>query len=209
MASIGDRYKDGGVGTHLYRWLRLERRGLRGLAAHFPVEGRIVDLGCGAGLLAHVLVEDAPGREVLGVDHDAFRVAALNVSAEGLPIAGVEADLADFEIPACQGIALVDVLHFLDAEAQERLLDRCVAALEPGGVLVVRDPDPDARLKFDLAKLQERASTGFGLSHARLGHYRRGPEWSFQLRLRGLQTRVLPLARLSPFADRTIVGIKR
>ena len=49
----------------------------------------------------------------------------------------------------------------------------------------------------------------FGLTHAQVGQYRRGAEWSFQMRLRGLATEVLPLKRMSPYADRTVVGTKR
>lgn len=209
MSSIGDRYKDGGVSTHLGRWLRLERGGLRDLARHLPTAGRIVDLGCGDGLLAHVLVDEAPEREVLCVDHDAFRVRSLQASAEGLPIEAVEADITTFEIPPCRGIALVDVLHYLPEAAQDALLDRCVAALEPGGVLVLRDPDPDGRLRFDLARAHETVATKLGRSHARIGHYRRGQDWSLALRLRGLATEVLPLARLSLGADRTVVATRR
>lgn len=206
--SIGDRYKDGGVGAHLYRWLRLDHGGLRSLAAHFPTEGRIVDLGSGAGLLAHVLVDEAPGREVLCVDHDAERIASLRASAAGLPIEAVEADMASFEPPPCRGIALIDVLHYLDAEAQEALLARCAAALEPGGVLVLRDPDPDGRLRFDLTRAHEALATRVGLTHARIGRYRRGQAWSFLLRLHGLETQVLPLRRLSPYSDRTVVATR-
>lgn len=209
MTSIGDRFKDGGITTHIYRWLRLEHGGLRELAAHFPKEGRIVDLGSGAGLFAHVLLEDSPTREVLCVDHDAFRIRSLQASAENLPIEAVEANMAAYELPACQGIALIDVMHYLEADAQEALLDRCVQALEPGGVIVLRDPDPDGRLKFDLTRAHEGFATRFGLTHAQVGQYRRGAEWSFQMRLRGLATEVLPLKRMSPYADRTVVGTKR
>lgn len=209
MTSIGDRYKDGGILAHLYRWLRLERGGLRALAQHFPTEGRIVDLGSGAGLLAHVLVEDAPGRDVLCVDHDASRIASLRVSAEGLPIEAVEADMATFEPPACQGIALVDVLHYLDAAPQDALLDRCVAALAPRGVLVLRDPDPDGGLRFGLTRAHERVATRLGFTRARIGQYRSGEDWAAQLRQRGLTVELLPLAGMSPYADRTVVGAKR
>lgn len=209
MTTIGDRYKDGGIGAHLYRWLRLDHGGLRALAAHFPREGRIVDLGSGAGLLAHVLVEDAPARQVLCVDHDAARLASLRASASGLPIEAVEADMASFDLPPCDGVALVDVLHYLDEAGQDALLARAAEALAPGGVLVLRDPDPDGGLRFDLTRTHEALATRLGLTHARVGHYRRGHEWSFLLRLLGLETQVLPLKRLTPYSDRTVVGIRR
>ncbi|MDA1194167.1 MAG: class I SAM-dependent methyltransferase [Planctomycetota bacterium] len=208
MSSIGDRYKDGGLGAHLYRWLRLDHGGLAALAGHLPPAGLIVDLGSGAGLLAHLLVAAEPARRVVCVDHDAGRIASLTASATGLPIEGVVADLSTWELPRCAGIALVDVLHYLDAPQQEALLDRCAAALEPGGVLVLRDPDPDGRTRFDLTRAHERVATGLGFTKARVGHYRRGAEWSLQLRVRGLGTTVERLPRLSPFADRTVVGTR-
>ena len=206
MTTIGDRYTAGGVTAHLYRWLRLEHGGLRDLAAHFPAEGLIVDLGCGAGLLAHVLVEGHPGRRVLAVDHDEARVAALRASAAGLAIEALCADMADLAVPACAGIALVDVLHYLDGPVQERLLARAAAALQPGGVLVLRDPDAGEGLRFGLARLHERLATSSGFTRATLGQYRSARAWETLLRIHGLRPEILPLPLLHPYADRTIVG---
>jgi SAM-dependent methyltransferase len=206
VTSIGDRYKDGSLGAHLYRWLRLEAGGLRDLAALFPREGLIVDLACGPGLLAHVLVEGHPGRRVIAVDHDEGRVASLAASAAGLPIQALQGDMTRYEIPACDGVALVDVLHYLDGPAQEDLLARAAAALGPGGVLVLRDPDPDGGLRFQLARLHERVATGLGLTRATLGRYRPAGAWETLLRVHGLRVEVWPLRPLSPWADRTVVG---
>lgn len=206
MTSIGDRYTDGGISAHLYRWLRLERGGLRALARCFPERGLIVDLGCGAGLLGHVLVESHADRRVLAVDHDTARIDALRASAQGLAIEAVHADMAAFEVPACAGVALVDVLHYLDGATQERVLARAVAALEPGGVLVIRDPDSDEGLRFHLARLHERLATGLGFTQARVGRYRPARAWETLLRVHGLRPEVLPLPLLHPYADRTIVG---
>jgi SAM-dependent methyltransferase len=206
MTSIGDRYTQGGIGAHLYRWMRLSRGGLGVLAGLFPRAGLVVDLGCGAGLLAHLLVEGHPDRRVIAVDHDASRVAALRQSAAGLAVEAVCADMAAFAVPPCAGVALVDVLHYLDGRAQERVIARAAGALEPCGVLVLRDPDADAGLRFVLAGLHERLATGLGLTQATLGRYRPVREWEMLLRAHGLRTEVLPLPTFSPYADRTVVG---
>jgi SAM-dependent methyltransferase len=208
MTPIGDRYKDGGIATHVDRWLRLDYGQLDHLADQFPTQGRIVDLGSGASLLAHVLVDRAPEREVLCIDREARQIESLEASAVGLPIEGVVADITHCQLPPCAGIALIDVLHLLPADAQEALLDRCGAALAPGGVLVLCDPDPDGRLRFDLSRGQRRLRAGLARGSKPQGHYRRGQAWSFQLRQRGLRTVVHPMRKLAPHALRTVVATK-
>ncbi len=208
MTPIGDRYKDGGIATHLDRWLRLDYGQLEKLADLFPTTGRIVDLGSGPGLLAHVLVDRAPGREVLCIDRAARQIESLEASAAGLPIEGVIADITLCRLPACSGIALMDVLHRFPADVQEVLLNRCVKALEPGGVLVLCEPDPDGRLRFDLTQGPRRLRAGLTRGGAPHGHYRRGQAWSFLLRQRGMRTVVHPMRALAPHALRTIVATK-
>src|SRR5438552_18552520 len=42
---------------------------------YVPRHGFIVDLGCGHGLFANLLVESSPGRRVLGIDFDERKIA--------------------------------------------------------------------------------------------------------------------------------------
>ena len=208
MTGIADRYTDRSRRARFYRALRLRLGGLREVAALFPDEGLVVDLGCGMGLLAHLLVAGHPGRRVLAVDHDAERVEMLRASAAGLPIETRLEDMATALLPACRGIALVDVLHYLDADAQEALIARAVAALEPGGTLVLRDPDPEAGWRYHAARLHELLAVGIGWTQARIASFRGGREWAALLRAHGLEARRLPLKRASPYADRIVVGAK-
>lgn len=209
MSAIGNRYRADGRRARFYRSLRLRFGGLQGLAAVFPSDGLVIDLGCGMGLLAHLLVEDHPERRVLAVDHDAGRVAALEQSASAGPrIETRLGDLATIPLPPCRGVALIDVVHYLDRRSQEALLARAVGALEPGGVIVLRDPDAAAGLRYLAARAHEGLAVGLGWTRARMGSFRSGEEWAFLLRAHGLEARVLPLPRLSPYADRTVVGAK-
>jgi SAM-dependent methyltransferase len=208
VSGILARYEGGAWHARLYRRLRLRHAGLPTLAALLPPRGLVVDLGCGAGLLAHLLVAGAPERRVLAVDHDAGRVEALRRSTAGLPIEVLRADMTRCEVPSCAGVALVDVLHYLPAAEQETLVARAAAALEQGGVLLLRDPDAGAGLRFVLARWHERLATGLGFTRARLGRFRDAAGWCDLLARAGLDARALPLVRGSPYADRTVVGRK-
>jgi SAM-dependent methyltransferase len=206
VTTLIDRYGADGRAARLYRRLRLSLAGLEALATCFPDNGLIIDLGCGMGLLDHLLVEGHPRRSVLAVDHDPQRIALLARSAQGLAIEARVDDLATMALPACRGIALVDVLHYLDRPAQEALLERAAAALEPGGVIVLRDPDAAAGWRYLAARLHERIAVGVGWTQARIASFRAAAEWSFLLRAHGLEADVLPLPSFTPYADRTVIG---
>ncbi len=188
-------------------FLRLRKRSLRALTVHFPDSGLTVDLGAGFGVLARLLVEARPGRRVLAIDHDLPRVAYMRRALAGLPIEVRAGRMESVELPACMGIALVDVLHYFREVEQEALLDRAVSALLPGGVLVLRDPDAGAGLRFAFNRLHEQAATRLGFTAARLGHYRSAEEWNAALVQRGLRVTVGPPAK-GPYADRIVVGCR-
>ncbi len=205
-SDIGARYRRERLRDTAYRKARLAAGGFRRLAALFPKKGLIVDLGCGIGLLGHVLVEKNPERRVLAIDHDGARIAQMLASAEGLPIEARCEDMFTAEIPSCAGVAVIDVLHYLDANQQEALLRRAAMALEPGGVLVLRDPDASA-WRIVLAKIHELFAIATGFTKARQGTYRTGEGWVALLESLGLEADKLPL-RISPYPDRIVVGRK-
>ena len=208
MTSILSRYPRDGLRARLHRRLRLTFGGYGELARHLPTAGRIVDLGCGWGLLAHVLVARSPDREVIAVDHATHRVAALRSSAEGLPLEVHEGALESFALPPADGIVLVDVLHYFDELTQGEILVRCLRALRPKGIILLRDPDPSAWFRFRVTRLHERIATGLGWTQAKLGHFRSGAQWQSLLEGYDLNVRCLPLSRLSPYADRVVVGVR-
>ncbi len=114
----------------------------RAIAPLVPAGAFAVDLGTGLGMLP-LVISMLPGeRRVLGIDWDAAKLAAGRAAARGLD--GVElreGDLRSVELPPCDVITLVDVLHYYAPEVQREILARCAAALREGGRLLVRDAD--------------------------------------------------------------------
>ena len=204
------RYPDAVAGRRLYRRLRLARAGYDAIERLVPRAGVVVDLGAGEGLLAHVLVRAGPDRRVIAVDHHPGRVARLTASAKGLPLEARLGDFTTIELPPCDAVLLVDVLHYLDrarpgGAPPRRGRGRCV----PAGCLLLRDPDAGAGWKFAWNRLHELAATTLGLTRATIGAYRTGGAWVALLADLGLADARAGRRRfLTPYADRVVTAVR-
>lgn len=105
-----------------------------------PREGVFYDLGCGYGFMTYMLHWAAPQRHFIGVDYDDEKVET--AQAQSLKDANInfeQADLTQYDLHPCDGIIISDVLHYLLPEQQEVLLEKCYAALNDAGLLIIRD----------------------------------------------------------------------
>ena len=100
-------------------------------------EGRVVDLGCGSGLLARELVD--AGYAVVGID---ISEAMIELSRRRVPEAEFRVgSLFEAEIPPCDAVTAVsEVLNYLFGDTAHAelssLFRRVYDALRPGGVFV-------------------------------------------------------------------------
>ena len=130
------------------------------VAAEVPRSGRILEVGCGHGLLSLHLALTSPDREVHGVDVDDDKLeTARRAAARG----GLDATFDRMEgdrLPdgPWDAIAIVDVLYLLPAADQVGLLRSSAGALAPGGVLVVKEMAPVPRWKAGWNRVQETAA---------------------------------------------------
>jgi SAM-dependent methyltransferase len=114
------------------------RRTARRLLRLLPRGGRLLEVGCGHGLLldeARAAGFDAEGLE-LSRDAAAYARAALGLRVH-------ERTLADHGGGPYDAIVLADVIEHLDDPLAA--LDRCVSLLAPGGALCLVTPDPASR----------------------------------------------------------------
>lgn len=138
----------------------------------FPATARVVDLGCGQGLLASWLLAARRLHEcgrwarewptppkllgLRGIDRNPRDVArARRALAEDAAIVEIrQGDIATLE-PTDFGpvdvVTILDVLHYLDFAAQESLLRKVRTALPAGGLLFARVGDTDAGLPHRLS----------------------------------------------------------
>ena len=86
-------------------------------------------------------------------------------------------DIRSAGFSPCSALVILDVLLYLEVDEQRRVLERAVRALEPDGVLIVREADAAAGLSFRVTVWSERLMEAVrGRLRPRL-HYRRAADW--------------------------------
>ena len=132
---------------------------------HLPEEGTITDIGCGYGFMAYMLHLMAPGRRILGYDHDPDKIdTALHCALKNEKTSFIHADITQLEPEPSDAFILADVLHYLPEEEQAKLIGRCAASLRPGGTIIMRDADAAMRRKHLGTRLSEIISTRSGFN---------------------------------------------
>ena len=107
-----------------------------------PREGYIVDLGCGYGAMSYMLAMLSSKRCITAIDYDAEKiVVAKNCFLKSSSIEFLVGDIRSYDIPAADGYVISDVLHYIDKEAQQKILEDCIVKLNRGGVLIIKDGD--------------------------------------------------------------------
>jgi SAM-dependent methyltransferase len=130
-----------------------------------PVQGRILEIGCGHGLLSLYLALSAPARRVFGVDIDAGKIAGARRAAERLApgeahVSFVAVEPGELPEGPFDAIVVCDVLYLLGPPARSKLLDAAVDHLGPDGVLLLKETARTPRWKGVLTEAQERLATG-------------------------------------------------
>lgn len=132
-----------------------------------PREASITDIGCGYGYLSLMLSFVSPGRKILGIDYDADKIElAAHCISKSDSVRFVAADAAAFEYEKSDVFVLSDVLHYLPEDKQDILLEKCMATLNPGGKIIVRDADRDLHKRHMGTRYTEFFSTRTGFNKA-------------------------------------------
>jgi SAM-dependent methyltransferase len=190
----------------------------RGLIAP---HSRVLDIGCGQGLLASVIRAAAAaasqGRWPSGwaaapVD---VRVAGIELHARDVARArtalgdGAElvcADMRTAPFAAADTVVLLDVLHYLGIAEQDAVLARVRAALPDGGRLVLRVGDAASRGRFAASRWVDRLVTlARGQGFARPAG-RTLAAWQHRLHELGFAVASEPMHKGTPFANVLLVG---
>jgi SAM-dependent methyltransferase len=192
-------------------------------AGLIPRGARVLDLGSGQGVLAALLVA-ARARHALGdwpadwppppdpssftgidlMARDVARAASACAGREGMSVVLGDIRAADFG--AADAVVILDVLHYVDGEAQADVLRRVRDALRAGGVLLLRVADAAPTLRFRTTLAVDRVV--MALRGHRIGRLHCKPlaAWIPQLEALGFAVSAVPMSAGTPFANVLLVA---
>jgi hypothetical protein len=145
--------------------------------------------------------------ELHGVEQHPDRVwMAQRALGDGARIA--QCDVREADLPRCSAIAAFDLLLYLRPDEQERLLEKAAAALEPGGVLLLREADAAAGFAYRVTRWSAQAGA-MGLNGLWPSLYcRSAREWAGALERLGFSVSAEPVSAGTPFANVLFVARK-
>ena len=182
---------------------------------------RLIDLGCGQGLLASWLLEAralyesgnwpahwpaAPkvkniwGLELMPKDVGRARAALGDRAQFEL------GDIRSADLGQADAAIILDVLHYIDYGSQEDVLRRVRAALPAGGIFITRIGDAAGGLPFYFSNWVDRAAF-FLRGHSSYKVYCRTlGEWLDVLKRNGFEATPLPMHKGTPFVSVMLIA---
>lgn len=190
-----------------------------------PSRARVLDIGCGQGLLASLLCQlDAQpslrqswpsgwsgppqdvrvrGIELMPRDVARARRALAHLGARA---EFVHADMRQAEFGQADVVVILDVLHYVDFDAQADVLRRVKSALMPSGTLLLRVGDAAAGLRFHISKWVDAVVTCVRGHRLPRLYCRPLGEWQQLLHHLGFVVETLPMHQGTPFANMLLVA---
>lgn len=172
-----------------------------------PEDARVLDLGCGQGLLAALLRAAGAPRVAAyrGLELMARDVARAH-RALGESCGVTQGDIRAAPYGTADAVVILDVLHYMPLSDQDRVLTRVRDALAPSGTLLLRVGDAAAGLPFRLSNAVDW-TVAFVRGHGPTRfHCRSVAQWSRALQALGFSVRAEPMSRGTPFANVLLVA---
>lgn len=167
----------------------------------------LLDIGCGLGLLGFHLRERGFRAAYRGLDFDAKKIAIAREVSARCGAALVFDDGEAGELPPFNGhVALLDVLHYLPAAAQQDLLREAAARVAPGAALIARNVLREPSWRFRLTVWEERFMYAVRWMRSPAVHFPTRAEVEAPLLAAGLAPDVRPLWGDTPFNSFVIVA---
>lgn len=173
---------------------------------------RVLDIGCGQGLLASLLHAWQRGATSRGLAYTGIDLMSRDIERAETALRALDprprficADMCRAELPASDVVVILDVLHYVDHGAQAALLARVHEALQPQGRLLLRVGDAQQSLGFAISQWVDRVVTRVRGHRVAPTWGRTRAEWTALLESLGFDVEALPMSQGTPFANVLLV----
>jgi SAM-dependent methyltransferase len=182
---------------------------------------RVLDLGCGQGLLAAWL-RAAERCYQIGRWPRAWPPAPSALSTRGIELMArdverarralgslcdiSQADIRSTAFGTVDAVVILDVLHYMSPGAQLEVLKRVRAALPPRGLLLLRVGDAGGGLRFRYGQWSDKLVMLFRGHAFGAQHCRSVAQWRVLLSECGFDSEARPMSRGTPFANVLLIA---
>lgn len=194
-----------------------------------PPGARVLDIGCGQGLLASLLHTidqrrhapdasmrwpaawpEAPfGARYTGIELMPRDVARAQAALGGEAGQFIQGDMCDCPFPPSDVVVILDVLHYVDHASQQHVLERVHSALPPRGRLLLRVGDAAGRRGFAISQWVDRAVLRARGHRGAARGVRSLADWIEAVRRLGFDVEAVPMSQGTPFANVLLVADRR
>lgn len=181
---IANAYRNFGRWSGAYAKIRMALCPLLDIEGSLPTTGKLIDVGCGAGLLLQWLAlgQKNDKRQLIGMEIDSRRVVLGKQVCDSLAINS----LVDLRVEAfgnengerdLTAVVFVDVLHHMDYCLQRKMIFHAFESLKDDGILIIKDVGTTPAVKYLYNYLFDAMTKVTRITQGKIGYYRSQSGW--------------------------------
>jgi uncharacterized protein len=182
------------------------------IAEHIPLAAKVIDVGCGYGILSNYLALSDLESHVKGIDIDADRISKANQTTGTRK--NIVFEVGDFmrsDLTQFNTVVAIDLMHYFDFDEQHRIINKVGTALTSGGIFILRQPDTAPKWRYCWTYMHEfiMVKSTITKTNNRKIYFSSSKSIISVLEENGFEVTIYPNKAMFPYSDTIFVCRKR